>query len=356
MSRHGNETEALVARLSHQPKIMTQAMVTILDAPGPPVTLNTQNRPSSIGALDALPAELLHEVLEQLDVLSLTRFSQTCFRAHFFTGSLSSYQNLLNHAPDALAALSRTQIISRHSISWLHAVLRSQSCETCSGHGAFLFLPTCSRTCWQCLQFRKERLVVPEGVARKAFGLTEEDQERFPKMRSIPGRYGIRQLEWGSASLVAVADAMELAISKYGSAEQVQEALAEKPIEGTGTYSARQLRGLLWSEGYFEPNLVPEVGSSLVGRYFGRASIRFHSLLSSGEVELGHWCRGCEWTDEQRTRLPADVLAQILPADVDPARQLSRMARTAYAKAEFLEHVQHCYGAQRLLAESAQED
>lgn len=355
MPRQGTETEALVARLSHQPKMMTQSMVTVVDPPSPPVPLNTQNRQSSIGAFDALPAELLHEVLEQLDALSLTRFSQTCFGAHVFSESLSSYQNLMSHAPDALAALSRTQIIRRHSISQLHAVLRTQSCETCSGYGAFLFLPTCSRTCWQCLQFRKERLVVPVGVARKALGLTEADQEHFPEMWSIPGRYGIRQLEWGSANLVAVADAMELAISKYGSAERLQEALSEKSINGTGVHSARQLRSLLWSEGYFDANLVPDVGSSLVGRYFGRASIRFPSLLSSGEIEYGHWCRGCEWTDEHRSRLAVDVLAQILPADVEPDRELSRMARTAYAKAEFLDHIQHCYGAQRLLTEFAQE-
>ncbi|KAG8162721.1 hypothetical protein KVR01_007199 [Diaporthe batatas] len=253
------------------------------------------------------------------------------------------------------SSLIRTQIIRRHSISRLHGVLRSQSCETCSGYGAFLFLPTCSRTCWQCLQFRKERLVVPVGVARKALSLTEADQEQFPVMWSIPGRYGIRQLEWGSASLVAVADALEVAMSKYGSAERLRGALAEWPITGPGAYSARQLRTLLSSEGYFDANLVPDVGSSLVGRYFGRASIRFDSLLSSGEIEHGHWCRGCEWTDDHRSRLPVDVLAHILPDGVEPDRELSRLARTAYSTVDFLDHVQHCYGAQRLLTELARE-
>ncbi|POS69710.1 hypothetical protein DHEL01_v211895 [Diaporthe helianthi] len=248
--------------------------------------------------------------------------------------------------------LSRTQLIHRHSVSQLHSVLKSQSCETCLGYGAFLFLPTCSRTCWQCLQFRKERLVVPVGVARKALGLTEADQEGIPVMWSIPGRYGIRQLEWGSASLVAVADATELAISKYGSAGRLLEALGGKSITGTGVHSARQLRSLLWSEGYFDANLVPDVGSSLVGRYFGRGSIRFPSLdMASGEIECGHWCRGCGCAEEQRSQLPEDVVAQIVPSDVEPDRELLRLARTAYSRTEFLEHVQHCYGAQRLVTE-----
>lgn len=350
MSHRGMETEALVARLSHRPENLIQAMITISDPPGPLVTLRSQNRPSSVGVLDMLPTEILQELLNHLDIRSLLRFSRTCYRANNLVGSLSSYRNLLNYAPDALAALSKTKILQLHSISQLYAVLRSPRCETCRGYGAFLFLPTCDRVCWQCLQFRKERLAVAPGIARKALGLTEEDQERFPLMCTIPGRYGIRQLEYGYGlpqNIVAVAHAMELAISKYGSAERLRETLSQQVITGTGSYSSKQLRALLWSDEYFDADLVPRRGTSLVGRYFGRASILFPSLTRSDQVEYGHWCLGCKWMSDQRD----PEVDQLVPDDADPYRQLLRMARTAYSLDGFLKHIEHCRGAQRLISE-----
>lgn len=359
MSHQGTETETrtLVARLSHQPKTLLSSVITISDPPKPPVTLETQDRPSSLGSLDRLPTELLHEVLGHLDVQSLTRLSRTCFGANFVLGSNSSYQHLLGHAADALAALSRTKLIHRYSLSQLDAVLHSQRCETCPGYGAFLFLPTCERCCWQCLQFRKERLVVPPGVACKALGLTAEEVQQLPLMSSIPGRYGTRQLLVDKAmSLVAVAHSMELAISFYGSADLLREALSQQAITGTAAYTARFLQRLLWVDDYFDTVLVPDRGSSLVGRYFGLASVRFPSLVRPDQIEYGHWCRGCEWVYDRRHRLPADAVAQIVPDDPDPDRVLLRMARTAYSTTGLLGHVQHCYGARVLLSEPAEGD
>lgn len=347
----------LVARLSHQPETLLRSVITINDPPRPPVTLQTQDRPSSLGALDRLPAELLHEVLGHLDVQSLTRLSRTCCRANGILGSLPSYQLLLSHAADALAALKRTKLIRRYSLSRLDAVLQSQQCETCPGYGAFLFLLTCQRCCWQCLQFRKERLAVPPGVASKALGLTPEDAQQLPLMSSIPGRYGTRQLLVDKPMrLVAVAHAMERAISSYGSVEHLQEALSHQTFTGRAAYTARFLQRLLWVDEYFDTVLVPDRGSSLVGRYFGLASIRFPSLIRREQIEYGHWCRGCEWMYDQRHRLPAEIVIQIVPADdVDPDRVLLRMARTAYSTNGFVEHIQHCYGAQILLSEPAEQ-
>lgn len=357
MSHQGTEAETLVARLSHQPETLLRSLITISDPPRPPAALQTQNRPSSLGALDRLPAELLHEVLGHLDVQSLTRLSRTCCRANAFLALVPSYQHLLRHAPDALAALGGTRLIRRWPLSQLDAALHSQRCGTCPRYGAFLFLPTCERCCWQCLQFRKERLVVPPGVACKALGLAAGEVQRLPMVSSIPGRYGTRQLLVDQVmSLVAVAHVMELAVSRYGSAERLREALSHQALTGPAAYTARFLQRLLWVDDYFDTVLVPERGSSLVGRYFGLASVRFPSLTRPDRVEYGHWCRGCDRVYDQRHRLPADAVAQIMPDDPDPDRVLLRRARTAYSTTEFLEHIQHCYGAQKLLSEPAEED
>lgn len=358
MSQQGTETETdtLVARLSHQPQTLLRSVITISDPPKPPAPLQARDRLSSLGALDRLPAELLDQVLGHLDVQSLTRLSRTCYQANAILGCNSSYQHLLGYAADTLAALSETQLIHRYSLSQLDAVLQSQRCETCPGYGAFLFLPTCERCCWQCLQFRPERLVVPPGVACKALDLTAEEVEELPLMTCIPGRYGTRQLLVDKVmSLVAVAHAMELAVSFYDSAEELREVLDQLDITGSAAHTARFLQRLLWVDDYFDAVLVPDRGSSLVGRYFGLASIRIPSLVLPDQVEYGHWCRGCEWVYDRRDRLPADAVAQIAHADLDPDRVLLRMARTAYSTTGFLEHIQSCYGAQKLLSEPAEE-
>src|SRR5690606_28814019 len=48
-------------------------------------------------------------------------------------------------------SLSRTKLLSLHSMIQLRRVLRSDRCECCPEYGAYLFLPTCVRCCWECL-------------------------------------------------------------------------------------------------------------------------------------------------------------------------------------------------------------
>lgn len=367
MSHQGTDTEALVARLSHQPQDLLRSVITISDPPSPPAAIPHAQGwpppPPSLGALDMLPAELLHEVLVRLDPQSLARLSRTCRGASallHLPDSFAPYARLLAHAGEALAALAGTGLIHVHPISDLDAALRSQACGTCGGgYGPFLFLPTCERCCWQCLQSSRDRLVVPPGVACKALGLAPDEVARkgVPLMQSIPGRYGIRQLHADRpVALVAVAQALELAVSRHGGSEaELRGDLLRRGVAGAGAHSARLLRRLLWDDGYLEGAvLVPDQGSSLVGRYFGMAAVLLPSLSGAGpeeQVEHGRWCRGCAWVYDRRRRLSADVVARVVQTDPDPDRVMLRRARTAYSTAGFVEHVQRCYGAQELMRE-----
>lgn len=378
MSLQGPDTEALVVRLSHQPQTLFRSVITISDPPRPPAAIPQAPDPPpppppNLGALDRLPPELLHEVLLRLDPQSLSRVARTCRGAfallHLGGSSFPTYRRLLAHAGEALAALARTGLIGVHPVSHLDAALRSQACGTCAGdasYGAFLFLPACERCCWQCMQSSRDRLVVPPGVACKALGLAPDDVAPggggVPLMRSIPGRYGIRQLLADRpVALVAVAQALELAASRHGGSEaELRGDLLRRGVAGAGAHSVRLLRRLLWDDGYLEGAvLVPDQGSSLVGRYFGMAAVPLPSLSGAGtegRVEHGRWCRGCDWVYDRRRRLPAGVVARVVRDDPDPDRALLRLARTAYSTAGFLEHVQHCYGAQELMREPVGED
>lgn len=373
MSHQGTDTEALVARLSHQPQTLLRSVITISDPPRPPASPKPRAQdpppPPNLGALDRLPAELLHEVLLRLDPQSLSRLSRTCRGASalllLLPDAFPAYARLLAHAGEALAALAGTGLIRVHPVSHLDAALRSWRCGTCDGggYGAFLFLPACERCCWQCLQYSRDRLVVPPGVACKALGLAPDEVALgggVPLMRSIPGRYGIRQLHADRpVALVAVAHALELAASRHGGSEaELRGDLLRRGIAGAGAHSVRLLRRLLWDDGYLEGAvLVPDQGSSLVGRYFGMAAVLLPSLSGGAgpeeRVEHGCWCRGCEWVYDRRRRLPADVVDRVVRDDPDPDRVMLRMARTAYSTAGFLEHIQHCYGAQELMREPA---
>ncbi|KAI3391335.1 hypothetical protein diail_7507 [Diaporthe ilicicola] len=357
MSEGSMDSETLLRRLSHRPRGLLDSMITISDPPKPSAPLQTGDRLSSLGVLDGLPTELLLEVLNMLDVRSLTRFLRVSHRANLILRSLPSYRQLLNHAPDALAALSRTNLIRLFSMSELHAVLQTQHCATCSNYGAFLFLPTCERCCWQCLQSRRERLVVPPAVAAKALALTQEEINRLPLISSIPGRYGVRRLLLDTPhKLVSVKAAMELAISTYGSAERVWETLSHQNITGSAAHTARFLQRMLLEDDEFNTVLVPFRGTNIVGRYFGMASIPFPSLARADIAERGLWCRGCSWMYDHRYLLPGYVVDQAVLAEQDPESAQLRMARKAYSIRGLLEHVQDCYGAQRLIAKSAEDD
>jgi hypothetical protein len=144
---------------------------------------------SSAGSLDSLPLELLHSICASLDFQSLSRLSRTSLRGKAIVESLPAYRDLMKYAPYTLNALGKTGLISVHSPTMLHAALHSENCVSCGEYGAFLFLPTCERVCYECLQRNASFWVVSTRQARKYFNLTERQLKSEPYMRNIPGYY-----------------------------------------------------------------------------------------------------------------------------------------------------------------------
>jgi hypothetical protein len=106
---------------------------------------------ASLGKLDGLPIELLHNIFAMLDLQSLSRITQTCLRGIVTVQALPGYRDLIRHAPQAVAALGKTRLLGCHSTSELHAALRSTNCSSYGEYGPFLFMPTCERCCYECL-------------------------------------------------------------------------------------------------------------------------------------------------------------------------------------------------------------
>ncbi|KAF4993949.1 hypothetical protein FDECE_13267 [Fusarium decemcellulare] len=334
-------------------------MITISE-PLKPMEANIQDRPSSLGILDRLPAELLHGVLSELDFRSMTRFSRGSIRARNMLQSLPAYRDLMNHAPQAVAALGQTKLIHLHSASELLAALRTECCATCLEYGAYLFLPTCERCCWQCLRSNLTRRVISPTAAGRIFALLPKMVQQLPVMFSIPGAYGVaRKPAQAPHKLVSVSAAKKLAMSIHGSVVNLIEVSVRRKSTGPTAYTTRYLEAaFLDSTTDSDPLMMPDQGGIGVDPYFGMASIPFPSLPTPDVVDTGLWCKGCEWMYErQKSRqLPAHVIANTVPVACDPDRVLLGLARRARSRMGFLGHIRSCYGARQLLANEGVEE
>ncbi|KAI1108672.1 F-box domain-containing protein [Nemania sp. NC0429] len=335
-------------RLSHRPGHLLDSVITISDPPEP-MDANFQDRLSSTGTLNRLPIELVYEVLGSLDFQSITRFARVSIRGKNIVQSFPAYRHLMNHAPDALAALGQTRLLSLYSASHLLATLRSERCATCPEYGAYLFLLTCERCCWECLKSQPLRRVLTPSGAGRVFALTPKMVKQLPVQFSIPGIYKIsREVKQRSFRLCSIPAAKKLAMSVHGSAESLTRVVTRKGPKRSTEY----LQAVLSACTYVDQLTIPIRGYLGADRYFGMSFIPFPSLTAPDMIEHGLWCKGCEWTFDQysRGRLPSRVIADMVPGKLDPDRILLGMARRARSRMGHVAHVQHCYGAQRLLA------
>ncbi|KAI0114041.1 F-box domain-containing protein [Nemania sp. FL0031] len=353
----------VLSLLSHRPRALLYSMITISDPPEP-MEATLQNRASSLGILDRLPAELLHEVLKSLDFQSAIRFSHVSNQGKNMLCSLPAYRDVIKYAPRTLAALGQTKLLHLHSTSELHNALRNERCATCPEYGVYLFLPTCERCCWQCLRSSPTRRVISQTAAAKIFALSPKMVQQLPIMFSIPGTYGIAykstQISYKSTQisyrLVSASAVKELVISTYGSPENAIEAIIRRtPIWQTIPYMlylmARDPQAIFPHSTCLDDLMMLDQGNRRTDPYFGMALIPFPSLTTPDIVELGLWCKGCEWTYKQYRgrRLPAYIIANMVPAECDPDLVLLDMARRAYSRIRLSAHLRHCYGAQQLL-------
>lgn len=286
-----------------------------------------------------------------LDFQSVTRFSRISVQGANIMQSFPAYQDLMKHAPDALAALSQTKLLGLHSASQLLTTLRTEGCATCSEYGIYLLLPTCERYCWQCLQCNPTRRVITRTAAGRIFALSPKTIQQLPVMYSIPGRYGVaRKSSHVSYKLVSVSAAKELAISIYGSAENVTTVTVRSRRQAAHTTRFLQAAFLDCKRLY--PLMMPDQGSIGNDRYFGMASIPFPSLTIPDTAEQGLWCKGCEWVylKYKEHQVPTHVVAKVVPANCRPNRVLYGMTRRARSTFGLLEHIRHCHGAQQLVA------
>ncbi|KPM41840.1 hypothetical protein AK830_g4692 [Neonectria ditissima] len=341
MSNPSLEPDALISRLSHQPHFPEHATIEIGD-PHPP----DSDRASSAGMLDRLPLEIASITLDMLDLKSLSRLASVSLGGKRLVYAQRAYGNIITIAPQVLAGLGMIGLVDLHRPADLDAVLRTNRCAYCIQYGAFLFLPTCERCCWSCLEQNRSLRLLEPVMAKKYFGLSDEHIEQLPTVRNA------RLESPDDLVLVSVKAAKTLGIAVHGSPKRMAQAMLRNRrvlglAEGWYYHSTRQQSTDVGRR------LQSSVALFLEDRYLGVASVRFPSLSESGEVVDGLWCLGCERArrtcaskrvPEHDILMPVDWSGSAMAVSLTPER-------LAWYRGPFLEHIKNCSGAKKLLPE-----
>lgn len=326
---------------------MKRCMISISDPPPKPLEATLPYRNSSWGErLDRLPAEMINQVVDKLDFPSAARLSQVSFRWYSSVRSHPAHRYLLKLAPEALMALVKMRLFHVHSAGLLYKTLRTSRCEFCNQYGAFLFLPTCQRCCWCCLDSKGDLRVLPPSDAARYFGLSAKQAGLLQTFRCIPGKYGLggRRTK-GACCLVGAREAREVGLKTHGTAKNLMLFVEDKHayLETGGrpsdfpkicNYTMHYAMGL--DTGALSNYSPPDA-------WFGVASVPFPSL-ESGSVEHGVWCLACKRHWERETRGALGIPEDSPYPMSAPVVLLTR----AYSSASLEDHVQQCNAARVL--------
>ena len=337
--------DEVIQRLSHRSKWVLESVISA-ESPERRYTHIQRECRSSLGQLDSIPLELIHECLAYLDVLSLQRLSRVCLRGRLTVESLPELRSLTKAGGNTFEILARAHILGLHSVDTLCIALHSESCVSCGFYGPFLQLLSAQRCCFSCLVINQSLWMMSLPACKASFGLTSEQCERLPVMWSIPGTYRLPG-SYGSKSrlysirLTSVRAAKELALKVHGSLEALES------IHPLNPEAVPPPQLALWSwyrEAVLQPDirdpcLANDIGIRPTDPYGGMGAISFPSLLN-GRVEQGHWCLGCEFAYQQYEldEMSYDWLARLVPSGCDAEQYLRSMQYRAWPMAGLLQH------------------
>lgn len=322
---------AIIARFSWRPDFIVNCGITVRELISR-VTPKVYLTRSSIGALDNLPAEILLQILNYSDARSLSRLRCVSRAGQHATESLRAFREVVALAPQVLIALSKTGIIQFHSIASIYATLFTQTCVYCSNYPPYLFLPTCERCCYRCLQQDRRLLLISSNQARQYLNISQSDLKRIPIMLSLPGKYYVGTY---------ITRARRIRLVSWGQAIELGQSL-----QGT-----TELNSLTYKCPIFPPE-----------QFRGMGSVFVPTLRLNQTPEFGLWCFGCRYNDfvpdyEARSGI------QSSPSTFSPYRDrylhnssrltLERQGRSA---AEFIKHGRTCSGVRKMLENGRQPD
>ncbi|KAF5693014.1 hypothetical protein FDENT_2452 [Fusarium denticulatum] len=267
--------------------------------PAKPSKIHPERPVSCFGLLGILPAELLLITVDLLDFQSLSRLSRTCLRAKRVVENFVPYQQVIKHAPKVPTALIQANLAGHYPPAVVYLTLQTDRCVSCTDFGAFLYLPTCERVCFECLHRNIGLWMITIPMAKKYFGLTYQQVQTLPIMRIIPATYCLQTRDKTHKNpfrLVSVKAAKSLAIEVHGSAENLAAFVPALTRETQKVYYLfkRYHAAPVEAPGCDMSRLPerPRIGSD---PYAGVSSLRVPYITATG-ADWGQLCKGCEMT------------------------------------------------------------
>jgi hypothetical protein len=261
-----------------------------------PITLR-QIQFSSAGSFEKLPTELIHMILDLLDMESFVMFSCTSFQGKQLADGNIKYKQLIETVPSLQPFLKASKTISFHTVGTLHRALCSPNCSSCNNFGIFLYLLSAERICYSCILHNTSYGILPINRAAEALKLEPCQLQLLTTFASFAGvhlRDSLGQLstpriETESRRFTSVKYLVDFAIQKYGSKENLQINLQQdtssisKLIKFEASAKSESDKLLIENEGYIHLNALHQ------------GTMAFPSLLPSGKIERGLWCKGCAY-------------------------------------------------------------
>ncbi|KAF5622080.1 uncharacterized protein FTJAE_11047 [Fusarium tjaetaba] len=263
----------------------------------------------------------MNNILVRLNVKSFLNFRNANAKTHHIAEAILDCKDVMLHARAAIINIARTGLGGHITIGDIHLALTSPKCAFCEEYGSMLFLPTCTRTCHECLRTSP----------RMAMISTEEIlpfYTRFGKYRGPGNRsHLVKSLLKSSMASVRVRNHVR--------PDQVMKRIRAVLVddlfwlcEELGIETTEAMRFLFENEWL---------------HYRTAATINFPYLnTATGELEKGRSCRGCQEAFEERT-----MQGMVLPG----AGRISAAAAArdnCYSHEGFAKHFKTCEHAQRV--------
>jgi hypothetical protein len=124
----------------------------LLDRMAPFFSIDDSIPPTKeLGALTALPAELLLNILEDLSIIDLMRFRRCNRYSSYLVDTIPSLRTVLRIAPNTVKGIVALQVSTHITPKQLCQKLYQRKCDRCGELAQCIYLPTCIRACFICL-------------------------------------------------------------------------------------------------------------------------------------------------------------------------------------------------------------
>ncbi|KAH7377711.1 hypothetical protein BKA66DRAFT_467671 [Pyrenochaeta sp. MPI-SDFR-AT-0127] len=264
---------------------------------------------ASLGDLDRLSLDLIHEICLQLDIMSIFYLRQTNARARHVVNALHEYQIVTTHALNPFCALLRTHSASRVTLLDFYRLLCTQICSLCNyQYGDLVYLPTWIRFCSHCLRCGDDRICISKlSSVKRVLLLSKRSLAQLPALRTLPGIYDRDESRSGRITIVPT-----------------QSALSAFREESGGTGPTHNMMNDI----YATPTLT----------FMASCALPSYNLQTK-QVENGISCAGCQLA------LQDDISART-------EYWAFQVRYKVYSRCGFLKHFVWCEKAQNLWLES----